>query len=265
MKKVFKFFSFLLLAFSCLFLISCDFGSSFNYQVDIQQALKESFIEYQDNDNQNNVTNDVKFINCDDYRYDYRWESNNLKVIDNFGNVTRQEENVEVTIRLTVSSDQITIYKEFKLIVIKNDENKIKYSYDLEGTKSFLSIDDLNDVSENQEYTKHLDVIAYIYKFHKLPSNYLTKSQAKSLGWRGSGNVWANDSLYGKCIGGDTFNNREGVLPSTASNTYIEVDVNCTNGNRGAYRIVYNRFTFDIYYTDDHYESFVYMIGEIEE
>ena len=76
--------------------------------------------------------------------------------------------------------------------------------------------------------------------------------------------MWANDSLFGKCIGGDTFNNREGILPSTASNTYIEVDVNCTNGNRGAYRIVYNRYTFDIYYTDDHYESFIYMIGEIK-
>lgn len=264
MKKISKIFNLLLVIFSLVFLLGCNFQQNGSYQTDIQNALNESYIEYQEGDSENRVTGDIKFRNCSDFRYEYRWESNNLAVIDNQGNVTRTEADTEVIITLTVSSSQFSIFKDFKLIVRKIDEVVSLYTFDLAGTKSALSIDELNEVSENQEYTRHLDVIAYIHLYHKLPSNYLTKSQAKNLGWRGSGNVWTNDSLYGKCIGGDTFNNREQILPITASNTYIEVDVNCTNGNRGGYRIVYNRFTFDIYYTEDHYETFIYMIGEVE-
>lgn len=267
MKKIlkFNFLSFLLLALSLVLFIGCDFSNNkYDNDLDIYDIIEESYIEYQEGDNKNSVTGDVTFCVTLDYRFKYKWESNHPEIIDNTGKVSRPQEDTLVTIRLTVSNEEISLYNEFYLNVLKAIEVSDEYSFDIEGTKSFLSINDLNNVAIDQEYSRHLDVIAYIHKYHKLPSNYLTKSQAKSLGWRGSGNVWANDSLYGKCIGGDTFNNREQILPITASNTYIEVDVNCTNGNRGACRIVYNRYTFDIYYTDNHYESFVYMIGEIK-
>ena len=98
-----------------------------------------------------------------------------------------------------------------------------------------------------------------------MPSNYLTKKQAEALGWSGSGNdVWQNDSLRGKLIGGDTFYNNEGNLPNVTGYAYIEVDVNCSNGRRGAHRIVYNKYTWDIYYTSNHYDSFVYLIGQLD-
>ena len=263
MKKKFKIFSFLFLLISLLLFSACDLGTIKN-SGDIYQALNESYIEYSEGDDKNNITNNVTFVNFKDFRFRYSWESDNPDIISDIGIVNQPTEDTWVSIKLTVSNTEISVYKTFELLVKEKRETSNEYSFDIEGTKSKLSIYELNDVIEDKEYTNHLDVIAYIHKFHKLPKNYLTKSQAKSLGWRGSGNVWANDSLYGKCIGGDTFNNREQRLPLTDSNTYIEVDVNCTGGNRGAYRIVYNRYTFDIYYTSDHYATFTYMIGEIK-
>lgn len=150
-------------------------------------------------------------------------------------------------------------------VEIINSINQDGYTYDKENTKSKLKVSDLNLVYEDKEYTNYLDVCSYIYHFHKLPSNYLTKKQAEALGWSGSGNnVWQNASLRGKLIGGDTFYNNEGNLPSVTGYAYIEVDVNCSNGRRGAHRIVYNKYTWDIYYTSDHYDSFVYLIGKLE-
>ncbi len=151
----------------------------------------------------------------------------------------------------------------FSVELIQDVSNE--YTYDIENTKSLLKISELRTVYENQEYSNYLDVVSYIYHFHKLPKNYLTKSQAEALGWSGSGsNVWQNDSLYGKLIGGDNFYNNEGNLPSVTGYAYVEVDVNCSNGRRGSHRIVYNRVTWDIYYSDDHYDSFVYLIGQVK-
>lgn len=39
----------------------------------------------------------------------------------------------------------------------------------------------------------------------KLPPKFVTKSQAKKMGWRPGKNLWANTKLRGKSIGGDTF------------------------------------------------------------
>lgn len=143
-----------------------------------------------------------------------------------------------------------------------NDQEKNnidEYTYDLNGTKSRYKASELELVDEETTYIRYLSVASYIYSYHHLPSNYLTKNEAKNLGWCGSGNLWVNNSLLNRTIGGDKFNNYEGYLP--ASTYYIELDVNCTNGNRGGNRIVYSTYTFDIYYTNDHYASFTYIIG----
>ena len=96
------------------------------------------------------------------------------------------------------------------------------------------------------------EVAAYIIKYHKLPSNYITKSEARSLGWHG-GPVYK--VAPGKCMGGDTFTNRQEVLPS--GEHYIECDINTLDADsRGAERIVYSSDDFDVYYTSDHYETF---------
>ena len=62
---------------------------------------------------------------------------------------------------------------------------------------------------------------------------------------------------YGKSIGGDYFGNREGLLPEGES--YRECDIDYAGGYRGAERLVYSTDDWDIYYTEDHYESFVWV------
>ena len=99
----------------------------------------------------------------------------------------------------------------------------------------------------------------YLYLYGCLPQNFLTKEEARELGWDG-GSVEAYAPGY--AIGGDKFGNREGLLPKADGRQYYECDID-TNGadSRGAKRIVYSNDGL-IYYTDDHYESFVLLYGE---
>lgn len=107
-----------------------------------------------------------------------------------------------------------------------------------------------------KSYTGKEEVAAYIAKHGKLPDNFITKSQARNLGWK-SGSV--ERYAPGKCIGGDRFYNNEGILP--AGKTYYECDIDTLGkSSRGAKRIVFTK-SGDIYYTSDHYESFYRYLG----
>ena len=103
------------------------------------------------------------------------------------------------------------------------------------------------------------EVALYLHTYHKLPSNFITKSEAQDLGWEG-GSV--ERFLEGAAIGGDKFGNREGILPKAKERQYYECDID-TNGqnSRGAKRIVFSNDGL-IYYTDDHYETFTLLYGE---
>ena len=72
-------------------------------------------------------------------------------------------------------------------------------------------------------YTSEADVARYLHTYDELPHNYLTKSEARDLGWESSeGNLWeVTDQML---IGGDYFGNREGLLPEDRD--YFEADVN---------------------------------------
>lgn len=115
-------------------------------------------------------------------------------------------------------------------------------------------------VEEDGVYTTPAMVAAYIHIFNKLPSNYITKKEAQQLGWNSSKN-YISDVAPGKSIGGDNFGNREGLLPK---GKYKECDINYKSGKRNAERIIYNT-DGDIYYTDDHYNSFTKLYGEGED
>ena len=71
-------------------------------------------------------------------------------------------------------------------------------------------------------YTSKEDVALYIHLYGCLPSNFITKSEARELGWK-SGSV--EKYAPGKCIGGDRFGNYEGLLPKAAGRTYYECDI----------------------------------------
>ena len=107
------------------------------------------------------------------------------------------------------------------------------------------------------DYSSPEEVGLYLYAFQELPPNFITKSEARKLGWDSSrGNLW--DVAYGYSIGGDSFGNREGLLPESRGRDYFECDVNYAGGYRGGERIVYSNDGL-IYYTGDHYESFIML------
>lgn len=97
------------------------------------------------------------------------------------------------------------------------------------------------------------NVVLYLYLYEELPSNYITKSEARELGWEG-GSV--EKYKEGAAIGGDRFGNREELLPVEDGRTYTECDIDTLgNGSRGAKRLVFSNDGL-YFYTEDHYESF---------
>lgn len=108
-----------------------------------------------------------------------------------------------------------------------------------------------------KSYTHKDEVAQYIREHGRLPENFITKSQARALGWRGGS---LEKYAPGKCIGGDRFYNREGLLPQ--GHTYYECDIDTLgSSSRGAKRIVFSDDGL-IYYTSDHYRSFTLLYGE---
>ena len=104
------------------------------------------------------------------------------------------------------------------------------------------------------------DVALYLHVFGSLPPNYLTKDEARALGWDSSaGNL--DEVAPGMSIGGDRFGNYEGRLPDAPGRTWTECDVNYDGGYRGPERIVFSNDGL-IYYTADHYEHFTLLYGE---
>ena len=106
-------------------------------------------------------------------------------------------------------------------------------------------------IDEYGIYDSKDEVALYIVTYDKLPSNYITKKEAKKLGWSGGS---LESYAPGKCIGGDYFGNYEGNLPEDTK--YHECDIDTLGKkSRGAKRIVYSDDGY-IYYTEDHYETF---------
>ena len=109
-------------------------------------------------------------------------------------------------------------------------------------------------VEESGLYTDKEHVAAFIHEFWGLPANYITKAEARELGWSNK-----KDNLDqvapGFAIGGDEFGNREGLLPDAPLRTWYECDVNRGDGKRSAERIVFSSDGL-IYYTADGFKTF---------
>ena len=116
-------------------------------------------------------------------------------------------------------------------------------------------------IAEDGSYTTKEDVALYIYTYGHLPGNFMTKSEARKLGWEGGG---LDRFADGMCIGGDKFGNYEGRLPNAEGRRWTECDIDTLHAkSRGAKRIVFSNDGL-IYYTEDHYESFELLYGEDE-
>ena len=87
-------------------------------------------------------------------------------------------------------------------------------------------------IDEYGTYTSKDDVCAYLIEYGHLPENFITKNDARDLGWSGGG---LDDYAYGKCIGGDRFGNYEGLLPESGGRDYTECDIDTLHkDSRGA-------------------------------
>ena len=120
-----------------------------------------------------------------------------------------------------------------------------------ETTEAFT--EEKSSVTEDGEYTSKEEVAEYIHLFGHLPSNFITKKEAKALGWEGGDSL--GKLAPGKSIGGDRFGNYEGQLPDEKGRKYTECDIDYKGKKRNAKRIVFSNDGL-IFYTDDHYKTF---------
>ena len=119
--------------------------------------------------------------------------------------------------------------------------------------------DEAGTLPEDGSYTTKEDVCAYLITYGHLPSNFISKNDARTAGWEGGS---LEPYCPGKCIGGDRFGNREGLLPTAKGRIWTECDINTLGKrSRGAERLVFSNDGL-IYYTEDHYVSFQLLYGE---
>lgn len=108
-----------------------------------------------------------------------------------------------------------------------------------------------------EQLTQQDRVIYYIRQNQRLPDYYLTKRQARSLGWDArTANLC--QVLPGRAIGGDRFFNREQQLPQNKHRIWYEADINYRCGRRQVDRLLYSNDGL-IYITWDHYRYFIQM------
>ena len=102
------------------------------------------------------------------------------------------------------------------------------------------------------------DAVDSITQTGALPNNYITKSQARAMGW--SEGKALNNYAPGKAIGGDVFANTNDVVPSANGRVWYEADVGIdytmsrSNPKNPTYRILYSNDGL-IYGTYDHYDT----------
>lgn len=116
------------------------------------------------------------------------------------------------------------------------------------------AVDREDQAGQTAALTGFDEVAEYISKHGKLPDNFITKNEARKLGWDPQkGNL--AEVAPGKSIGGDVFQNREGLLPKKNGRIWYEADINYKKGARGSDRIVFSNDGL-IYKTTDHYRTF---------
>lgn len=98
-----------------------------------------------------------------------------------------------------------------------------------------------------------VETIGHLDRTGRLPSRYVTKGEARALGWQPGRDLWA--VAPGRSIGGDIFGNRERRLPPLARNAYREADLDYRGGRRNARRLVFGT-DGSRWVTMDHYDTF---------
>lgn len=120
---------------------------------------------------------------------------------------------------------------------------------------SGLIAGDLNSFCREQklECKELAAAVQSIRQTGRLPEKFVTKKEAKELGWRPGSDL--AKVAPGKSIGGDKFGNFEKRLPVKKGRQWYEADLGFKKGKRGAKRLLYSSDKL-IYITTDHYKTF---------
>ena len=155
-------------------------------------------------------------------------------------------ENTEISYQKSETQNQDNSYYYEK----KSKKNQDNF----EKEKSDFSNKNNNSSNQIDKLTNDEIVVKYLKEHGELPDYYITKSEAKSLGWVPSkGNLC--EVAPGKAIGGDIWTNRQKSLPTKSGRKYFEADLNYNCGNRNADRVVFSNDGL-VFVTFDHYRSF---------
>ena len=168
-------------------------------------------------------------------------------------------ETLEAVTSILVSEEAPAASSEEALVEDAADPEPDESSVDEPSADEGAFSESVYYLDEEGWYYSAEEVSEYLYTYGYLPGNFITKADARALGWEG-GSV--ERYAPGCAIGGDVFGNKEGLLPKEKGRTYYECDID-TNGqsSRGAKRLVLSDDGL-IYYTEDHYESFTLLYGE---
>lgn len=154
------------------------------------------------------------------------------------------------------SQEEVKIELQEEEVQEKEVQEELSQEEVTDDSEEVLSEDILD---RDGSYTTAEDVALYLHLYGELPQNFMTKNEARDLGWEGGS---LEKYAPGMCIGGDHFGNYEGVLPKKKGRSYQECDIDTLGAkSRGAKRIVFSNDGL-IYYTDDHYETFTLLYGE---
>ncbi|MGM9649853.1 MAG: ribonuclease domain-containing protein [Butyricicoccaceae bacterium] len=149
------------------------------------------------------------------------------------------------------TQDQLDVATGVLYTVLEETEEEQSTEVESQSDPSDSSEAEDQPLDPDGSYTDKDEVAEYIDTYGELPDNFITKNEAKALGWDSSkGNL--QEVAPGKSIGGDRFGNYEGRLPD---GKWTECDVNYHGGYRGSERLVFSE-EGAIYYTNDHYETF---------
>lgn len=129
-----------------------------------------------------------------------------------------------------------------------------QYSEENESTNSKQGI---SSKESEQVDTSFNEVANYIKRNKNLPSNFITKDKARSLGWIASkGNL--AEIAPGKSIGGDFFIDRDNKLPYKSGRIWREADIDYVSGFRNNKRLIYSNDGL-FFKTVDHYNDYTKM------
>lgn len=98
-----------------------------------------------------------------------------------------------------------------------------------------------------------LETVESLRRSKRLPARYLTKEDARRLGWEPGTDLCT--VARGRAIGGNRFGNRERRLPEKRDRKWYEADIDFYCGSRGPKRLVWSNDGL-LYLTVDHYQSF---------